>query len=93
MNVEGRRFLQKLHDQWQDRFNQQGTENDDETLQELLLKKIEQAANQGIISDTMAEQIARGIGSLKERSITQLTFAEREKVLASLQVVAPRKKQ
>lgn len=92
MGVEGKLFLEKLYDECQVRFNKKGAEDDDETLQELLLSRIERAANQGIITEPIEQQIRNGIGRLKERSITQLTPAEREKVLAVLQAAYPKKK-
>ena len=92
MNVEGKRFLEKLYNECQVRFNQKRAEDDGETLQELLLNRIERAANQGIISEPIQQQITNGIGRLKERSITQLTPAERDKVLAVLQAAYPKTK-
>lgn len=79
---EEQRFFKQLYQACEKDFHNNTSAT--KSLQELLVDKIDRAVNRGAVSDEAAREMSNSLGSLTERTVEQLTQAEKKKVLAAI---------
>lgn len=75
-------FFNTLHNECQRRMN--SSLGEESTVQELVIDKVQRAANQGIVSENAFDEVSSSLKNLKERTLTQLTPSEQDLLLNTL---------